>query len=59
MSKKFSEIKAELAAKEKITADEFDEAKLAFSELKADDQTAEMQNLLSMEAKIFNDEGGS
>jgi len=46
MSKKFSEIKNELSSVDKITQEQFEDAKLAFSELTKEDQNAEMQNLL-------------
>lgn len=52
MSKKFSEIKAELTAAEKITAEQFEDAKLAFSELSQEDQTKEMGTLTDLEKKV-------
>jgi len=52
MSKKFSEIKTELAAAEKITAEQFEDAKLAFSELSQEDQATEMGTITDLEKKV-------
>lgn len=52
MSKKFSEIKAELTAAEKITAEQFEDAKLAFSELSQEDQATEMPTITELEKKV-------
>jgi len=57
MSKKFSELKTQFTAKEKITTEEFEDAKLAFSELKSDEQVKELDALLALEKKVFNEEG--
>lgn len=58
MSKKFSEINAELTAKEKITAAEFATAKLAFSEMGAEDQEKETATINALEKKVFNESAG-
>ena len=58
MSKKFSEINAELAAKEKITVAEFETAKLAFSEMTAADQEKEAATISTLEKKVFNETAG-
>jgi len=50
--KKFNEIKTELATAEKITAEQFEEAKLAFSELSQEEQEKEKETILELEKKV-------
>jgi len=52
MPKKFNEIKTELATAEKITAEQFEEAKLAFSELSQEEQEKEKETILELEKKV-------
>lgn len=57
MKKTFSELSALYAVKTSITKQEFDDVKLAFSESDQETQSTKLDELLSLEKKVFSEEG--